>query len=169
MTATKEHLQNMFEYVRWGDGLMMKAARTTPEEGYYREQGISLGSIHKLMVHAMTVQWLWLSRWRGESPTRIESHDDYPTRDAVEQRWPLVHSALLDFLAGQSPRTLARAVEYRNTKGEVFSIPLGELMLHVIDHSTYHRGQINSMIKRAGGTPAAISYHLFSLQKVRQP
>ena len=47
MTASKEHLQNMFEFVRWADGLMIRAARTVPDDGYYREQGISLGSIHK--------------------------------------------------------------------------------------------------------------------------
>jgi uncharacterized damage-inducible protein DinB len=167
MTVTKEHLTSMFEYVRWGDSVMMRAARSVPDEGYYREQGISAGSIHKLLVHAMAAQWLWLCRWRGESPTRIQNQEDYPTRDSLEQRWPLVHSAVLDFLSMQSPKSLARVIEYRNTKGEVFALPLAEQVLHVIDHAAYHRGQVNTMIKRAGGTPSSVSYHLYCLQKAR--
>jgi uncharacterized damage-inducible protein DinB len=67
MTATKEHLQAMFEYVRWADQQMLAASRTVPDEGYFKEQHISLGSIHKLLVHCMAAQWIWLSRWRGES------------------------------------------------------------------------------------------------------
>ena len=58
-------------------------------------------------------------------------------------------------------------MEYRSTRGELFSLPLAELMLHVIDHETYHRGQINTMIKRAGGQPANISYLSYSMHKRR--
>jgi uncharacterized damage-inducible protein DinB len=167
MTATKEHLQHMFEYMRWADAQMQAAARTVNDEGYYKEQGISIGSIHKLLVHCMAVQWLWLSRWRGESPTRLENHEDWPTRDALSARWPLVHSAITDFLGTTSPKQLAREVQYRNTRGELSAVPLGDLMLHMIDHATYHRGQLNTMIKRAGGTPANISFHAWCCQPRR--
>ncbi len=167
MTATKEHLQHMFDFVQWGDNELLAAARMVPDEGYYREQGISIGSIHKLLVHEMAAQWIWLSRWRGENPTRLENHEDYPTRDSVLLRWPLVHSAINDFMGTQTPKSLARDVQYRNIKGELFSLPLGDLMQHVIDHATYHRGQINTMIKHAGGHPANVSYQLYSLQRRR--
>ncbi len=167
MTATKDHLHNMFEYVRWADSAMIRAARTVPDEGYYREQRISIGSIHKLLVHCMAAQWIWLSRWRGESPTRLENHEDFPTRDSLEQRWPLVHAAMLDFLGLQSQKGLARIVQYKNTRGEIYNVPLGDLMLHVIDHGSYHRGQINTMIKHAGGTPSAVAYHVYALEKTR--
>src|SRR3954466_10515951 len=98
MTASKEHLQHMFDYVRWADGQILAASRTVPDEGYYKEQSISIGSIHKVLVHCMVVQCICVSRWRGESPTKLENHEDYPTRDSLLQRWPLVHSAITDFL-----------------------------------------------------------------------
>ena len=158
----------MFEFLRWADQQLMDAARQVPDDGYYKDQHISIGSIHKLLVHCMAAQWLWLSRWRGESPTKLENHEDYPTRDSLEQRWPLVHSATLDFLGLQTPRSLARDVQYRTTRGETYNVPLGELMLHVIDHASYHRGQINTMIKHAGGKPANCSYHDYITQKARQ-
>jgi uncharacterized damage-inducible protein DinB len=167
MTVTKEHLQQMFDYIYWGDNEIMAASRTVPDEGYYKEQQISAGSVHKLLVHCMAAQWIWLSRWRGEHPARLENHEDYPTRDALMERWPLVHSAITDFLGMQSPKALAREIQYRNTRGEMFSLPLCDLMQHVLDHATYHRGQLNSMIKRAGGQPVNISYQAYSLYKRR--
>jgi uncharacterized damage-inducible protein DinB len=168
MTVTKEYLQQMFDYLRWADQQMLAASRSVPDEGYYNDQQISIGSIHRLLVHSMAAQWIWLSRWRGESPARIETHEDYPTRDALMQRWPLVHSALTDFLGTQSPKALAREVQYRNLKGELFSLPLGDLMVYIVDHSTYHRGQLNTMIKKAGGQTVNASYHQYVLQK-RKP
>jgi uncharacterized damage-inducible protein DinB len=165
MTQSKEYFSEMFDYMRWGDRLMIGAARTVPDEQYYADQGISFGSVHKLMVHCMAAQWIWLSRWRGENPTRLESHEQYPKRGDVEQRWPLVHAALIDFLGLQTPGTLARAVNYRNLKGEHCSLALADLMLHVIDHASYHRGQVASMIKRAGGQPAAVSYTRYALER----
>jgi uncharacterized damage-inducible protein DinB len=167
MTATKEHLQHMLDYVRWADGQMLSAARTAPDEGYYKEQGISIGSLHKLLVHCMAAQWLWLSRWRGENPTRLESHEDYPTRDSVAQHWPLVHSAMSDYLGAQSSKSLAREIQYHNTRGELFSLPFCDQMLHVIDHAAYHRGQVNTLIKRAGGQPGNFSYSSYCMQKRR--
>lgn len=167
MSITKELLRDMYEYVRWADHQLITAARSVNDEAYHKEQGISLGSIHKLQVHMMAAQWVWLCRWRGESPTRIENHEDYPTRDSVEQRWPLVHSAVFDFLGLQSPKSLAREVQYRNLKGEIFTVPLAELMMHVIDHAAYHRGQLNTMIKKSGGSPQAVSYVNYILSKNR--
>ena len=167
-THSKEFLRDMFDYMRWGDRLMIEAARTVPDEAYYKDQGISFGSVHKLLVHCMAAQWIWLSRWRGESPTKLESHEQYPTRGTLEQRWPLVHSAMIDFLGLQTTNSLARMIDYKNLKGEHFSLPLGELMFYVVDHGTYHRGQVASLIKRAGGQPAAISYHRYLLERQGQ-
>lgn len=165
MSISKEQLRDLLEFVRWADGQIIMASRTVEDEAYFKDQGISLGSIHKLQVHMMAAQWIWLCRWRGEFPTRIENHEDFPSRDSVEQRWPLVHSAIFDFLGLQSPKSLSREIQYRNLKGDIFCIPLGELMMHVIDHSAYHRGQINTMIRKCGGTPAAVSYVNYYLHR----
>ena len=167
MTATKDHLHNMFEYVRWADAAIIRAACTVPDAGYYKEQGISIGSIHKLLVHCMAAQWIWLSRWRGECPTCLENHEDFPTRDSLEQRWPLVHSAMLDFLGLQSQKCSCASSNTRTRGEKIYNVALGDLMLHVIDHGSYHRGQINTMIKHVGGTPGTVAYHLYALEKTR--
>lgn len=153
MTFDKPTLRGLFGYMRWADELMMSTAGTVGDEAYYADRGFSLGSIHKLLVHGLAAQRIWLTRWRGGMPPRIETDADHPTRALLEARWPAMHDELSAFLEAQTDATLAAEVQGINAFGEPFSLPLGGLMNHVVDHATYHRGQINSMIKLAGGTP----------------
>lgn len=161
------HLREMCEYLRWSDQQSMIAARSVPDEGYHKDQGISLGSLHKLLVHCMGVQWLWACRFRGESPSRIEDEKDYPTRMDVEQRWPLVHAVLIEFVGRQSQQQLQMPITYHDTRGEAHTLPLRDMILNLIDHGSYHRGQINTLIKRAGGTTAVISYRAWVVERAR--
>ncbi len=161
------HLREMCEYLRWADQQSLLAARSVRDDEYYKEQNISVGSLHKMLVHCMAVQWLWLSRFRGESPQNAEDHTHYPTRMELEQRWPLVHAALIDFVGRTTPNQLGNPVTYHDTKGTAHTLPMRDMILHLIDHGSYHRGQINTMIKRAGGTPIAVSFRLYAAEKAK--
>ncbi|NNM88656.1 MAG: hypothetical protein HKL95_09070 [Phycisphaerae bacterium] len=142
----------------------MGAAAVIAETPYYAARDFSAGSLHKLLVHAMAAQWVWLSRWRGGSIYRLQDVPDYPTRESLLTRWPMVHEELATFLRAQTPQTLEGPLAYRNNRRDSVTLPLGELILHCLDHGTYHRGQINSMIKLAGGTPVSLNYYQFSLE-----
>lgn len=160
-------LRELVEYLRWSDGRALAAARSLDDAQYRRELHISLGSVHALLVHCMAVEWLWLCRLRGESPECLEQPRDYPTRMAVEQRWPLVHSALVDYVGGLTPAALAGSITYHNKPGETVTLHIRDAITHLVDHGTYHRGQLMSMIKLAGGQPGAISYRNFALERAR--
>lgn len=161
-------LTTMMNFMFWGDRRVLTAACATSEPEYYAERGFSAGSLHKLLVHTMAAQWLWLSRWKGHDLRRLEDTTDYPTRESLLTRWPQVHADFSEFILAQTAPTLAAPLTYRNTRGDQFTLPLGELILHCLDHGTYHRGQVNSLIKLAGGTPVALNYLQFSLEYPRQ-
>lgn len=161
MSWTAEQMRMLFDYLRWGDVQMLDATESLSEAEYYRERGISMGSIHKVLVHSMAAQWLWLSRWKGTSPQRIEDHTDYPTREVLVNRWPVVHLALSQFLDEQTAQSMAHPLTYSMTTGQAVTGVLGEFMFHLVDHGTYHRGQLNSMIKQAGGTPVNVGFRTF--------
>ena len=157
-------LLRMMEFMFWGDRRVLTAACAIIEPEYYAERGFSAGSLHKLLVHTMAAQQVWLARWRQQEVRCLEDATDYPTRESLVARWPQVHHDFSDFLTAQTQATLASALTYRNTRGEQYTLPLSELVLHCLDHGTYHRGQVNSLIKLAGGTPVAVNYFQFSLE-----
>lgn len=165
---TTEQIRSLFDFLRWGDVTMLDAASSLPDEEYYKERNISIGSIHKLLVHAMAAEWLWLQRWQGRPVSRIEDHTDYPTRQDLANRWPVVHLALTQYLDQQTDKTLAAPLSYKTAKGEEVGGPLGDFLFHIADHGTYHRGQLNTMIKQAGGKPISVGYRQFLTSKAQK-
>src|SRR5688572_22598872 len=158
---TSDQMRDLFDFLRWGDVQILDAASKLPDDQYYKEREISLGSIHKLLVHAMTAEALWLARWNGKHVDRIENHEDFPTRESLANQWPVVHLALSQFLDKQTAQSMAQPLTYQTTTGEIVTGGLGEFMFHLVDHGSYHRGQLNSMIKQAGGNPVTVGYRNF--------
>jgi uncharacterized damage-inducible protein DinB len=165
MHASFEHVRELFDFMQWADRLMLEGTAALPDEECHKDREISLGSIHRLLVHLMAGESFWLSRWQGQPLAQIETHEDYPTRGALSARWPVVHGALDAFLARQTSQTLAAPFDFRDSAGNPHTTPLGQTMIHLVDHGTYHRGQLNAMIKQAGGKPVTASYITYQMQK----
>jgi uncharacterized damage-inducible protein DinB len=157
-----DHFRDHLGYVRWADGQAVAAARSVSEAEYVRERPISAGSIHKLLLHMMAAPVAWLTTWRGGDAAGLPdvSAAANPTLGHVAATWTGVHDALAAFLAGLRPDDLARPVRFARD-GRTFEIPLGASITHVLDHATYHRGQLNTMVKQGGGTPIRVSYWVY--------
>jgi uncharacterized damage-inducible protein DinB len=106
----------------------------------------------KRMAHVVGTEWLWLSRLRSE-PSPM---DVWPPIDLAECRrqLPRLEAAWKKELAGTSEASLARSVEYVNSKGEIWTNDAGDVLMHAILHSAHHRGQIASDLRAAGFEPA---------------
>ncbi len=161
MSITTGLVYRLFGYLRWADEATLAASQSVTDLEYHRSRGFSHGSIHGLLVHGMAAQEVWLRRWQGIGEAAIEGVGQCPTRNDLLRLWPEIHSELLVFLDRQTDDSLRATVVARNTYGEQFSLPLGDTMIHVVDHATYHRGQINSMIMMAGGKPVAAYYQRY--------
>lgn len=155
-------IQFLWQYMVHADAQVLEAADTVSEDGYVREQGISLGSLHKLLVHCMSAQHTWLQRLNGiGSPAPIDPASVSPSE--LAGRWGALHQDLLAFAAAQTPRSLVQEIHSTNRAGVHFQLPLWLCMLHVSDHATYHRGQINSMIKLAGGKASPVMLYTYGV------
>lgn len=151
----------LLRYMVHADAQIMAAAETVSDEGYRREQNISAGSIEKLLNHAMLAQRTWLQRLNGLDVMYVDGPP--PVRKELPGRWAAVHQELLAFADAQTPESLRTVIRSRNRGGKRFELPKWMVMLHVADHATYHRGQLNSMIKLAGGTPSPVMLYTFGV------
>lgn len=158
-----ETIRFLWKYMVHADAQIMQAADTLSDEGYRREQNISFGSVEKLLHHAVMAQTTWLQRLNGLDVAYI----DEPTlsRAVLPGRWGQVHQELLAFADAQTPASLQTVVRSRNRSGKRSELPTWSVMLHVADHATYHRGQLNSMIKLAGGKPSPVMLYTYSIRQ----
>ena len=160
-------LPDLTDFMIHGDTAILAAAAALPVDEYMRPFPVSHGSLHNALVHAMAAQHIWLVRLQSNgsvNPARIEDPTDFPTRESLQTRWPLIHGALRSFVNAQTADTLAAPLTCRNSQGTPSTLPLGQFLLHVTDHGTYHRGQQNTLLKLAGGRPIRLSFYEWRLK-----
>ncbi|MGQ0813509.1 MAG: DinB family protein [Gemmatimonadota bacterium] len=157
----KRDIEVLFAYNRWANDQLLMAAAPLSRDDFASNAGASYGSIQGTFVHVLWVEWLWLQRWRGESPKQFWAADDFPDLAAISARWTDVErqqTAFIELLAGEQ---LTRRVTYLNLQGERWEYPLAHMMQHVVNHSSYHRGQIVTLLRQLGKTPPATDFLVF--------
>lgn len=144
---TISYFKKLFDYDFWANERMLAAMEGTSD---LNEEAI------KKMNHLLMAKALWLSRLIPGMPTP----DLAALLTSVERR--SVNAELKVKMEGYfyilTDGHLAGKIAYKNTKGIPFEFILSDILAHLANHATYHRGQIASLIKRSGGTPPETDY-----------
>jgi uncharacterized damage-inducible protein DinB len=163
-----ETIRLLFDYTRWADGRMFDALSKLTAEQYTKDLGSSLKSVRDTAVHLVSAQWIWLSRWNGIVPKGMWNASDYPDLVSLSKPREELVRELFEFLAAQTEDSLAKPLTYKNLKGDSFSYPLGQLMLHLVNHSTYHRGQVTTLIRQLGAQPVSTDLVLYYAERAKK-
>jgi len=166
--AMLDTVKLLYDYTRWADGRMFDAVATLTPEQWTKDLGSSLKSTRDTAVHIVSAQWIWLSRWKGESPKAMFAASDFPTPASIREKWEPLAKQLASFAAEQTEPSLAAPVNYRNLKGEPMGYPLGHLMLHAVNHSTYHRGQVTTLLRQLGAQPVSTDLVVYCAEKAKK-
>jgi uncharacterized damage-inducible protein DinB len=130
-------------------------------EEFLRGLGSSYPSVRDTLAHILAAEWIWLMRWKGVSPPSLMDPALFPTLGALRQKWAEVEQAQREFVSGTPDSRLREVISYVNTRGETWRYPLGLMMQHVVNHSSYHRGQVTTMLRQLGKAPASTDLLLF--------
>jgi len=151
-------VNELFDYNYWARDRQLQACTTLTEDQFLRPLGSSFPSIRDTLAHLVAVEWVWLERWRGRSPQSLLSPDEFPTVAAVSERWHTVESEMKQYLCGLSEESLSRPVTYLNTKGQTWTYVLWRMMVHVLNHQSYHRGQVTTLLRQLGIQPLEVDF-----------
>lgn len=142
---TKEYLQQVYDYSYWANRRYFAVAEGLTDEQLHRMQGHSWGDVHALLVHMLSSEWVWLQRWNGSSPKGHLNKDDFPTLDSVKARWDQQEAEMRAFIGAQTDESLEAVITYSSFIGETFHVPLWQMLMHVANHETHHRGELAAM------------------------
>jgi uncharacterized damage-inducible protein DinB len=140
----------LFRYTAWANAQVLDAAAQLSAEEFTRDLKNSFPSVRDTLVHLLFAEWVWLARWEGQSPREVLAPGEYADVGAVRAHLAEVERRREELLAGLDDEALERDIIYANSKGERWSYQLGQMMRHVANHSTYHRGQIVTMLRQLG-------------------
>ena len=151
MTVAEVH--ELFAYNAWANRRIFTALGPLAGEQYFRDLKSSHGGIHGTLCHIVWAEQLWLNRWMGEPKPAVHQGKDLATLAAAVNRWEEIERDRSAFLSGFTALRLEDTVIVRPSTGGEFRHTFREMFGHAIDHSSYHRGQIVTMVRQVGATP----------------
>ena len=143
----------LLDYHYWARDRMLDAVSTLPPDQFQQAMGSSFGSIRDTVVHIYSAEWVWYSRWRGESPTAMLSPEAFSDVTSVHQAWRVHERKMRAFFADLTDADLERQIAYSSMAGKPSTSLLWHMLQHVVNHATYHRGQITTMLRQLSAAP----------------
>ncbi|MGN6367209.1 MAG: DinB family protein [Phycisphaerae bacterium] len=157
-------MQNYFhtlaQYDAWANGELFKAL-TSPNNPAATDDRV----LH-LLGHLVAAKQVWTARIRGEETVTRNLWPIHPVPTAQT----LLAAADKEMLSvtADPAADFDRIIRYANQTRRVFETPLCDILIHLVNHSTYHRGQLATAMKNAGATPASTDYILYARQLAGQ-
>jgi len=164
-----DKIRNLFQYNSWASHRTLDACSLLSTEEFTRDLRSSFPSVRDTLVHLMLVEWLWLERWYGRSHSTYPSEKEFPDLAAVLARSAEIEMNLQQFILAQTQESLMRRVEYSTTKGIPHANAMWEMMLHLVNHQTYHRGQVALFLRQLGHKPQPEDMAVFFGEYIAQP
>lgn len=141
-------------YNRWANEAVLAAAAALSPERLAKSAGASFDSIHGTLAHILSAQTIWLARWTKRTPPRFTTEP----LEALRAAFAASHDGLEAFAASMSATDWARPIPYTDTSGAPWTVPLGTLITHVVNHGTFHRGEAGLLLAAEGCSPGDLDF-----------
>ena len=142
-------------YTAWASRrLVDAAARLSPEE-LKRDFQTADHSVLGTLVHIYAADRIWLTRVTG-APSHAFISDADHNLAVLENDWPALLREVAQLAQGITDASAQTVVAYKDTQGNPYQRPLWQLILHVVNHGSHHRGQVSGFLRAMGQTPPAL-------------
>jgi uncharacterized damage-inducible protein DinB len=155
-----EDFRTLYAYNDWANRRVVDACRALDSAAFARATEGSFGSIKDTLAHIAWAEWLWLERWQHRSPKQ-SALPDASSLAAIERVMTEVARGQQSFVERVRDEELRERISYVNIKGETWEYTLGQMLQHTVNHSTYHRGQIVTLLRQAGAKGVSTDYLLY--------
>lgn len=168
---TRDDIRLLYEYERWAHSRVFTAVSALAPEQFTRDLGGSFHSVRNTLLHMIGGAWSWLRVWKEVSDgpgylaelrarrDAIFPPDAFPSVAAVQSKWAEIEKEEAEFVNSLTDQSLERLVAFRGSR-----VSLAGLMQHLVNHSTYHRGQLTLMLRQLGADPIATDFHVFLME-----
>jgi uncharacterized damage-inducible protein DinB len=162
-----EELRVLYDYHYWARDRTLTAVEAIAPEQFTRAMGNSFSSIRDTLVHVYGAEWIWYSRWNGDSPTSLPEPDGFPDVKSVRVAWSDLETKVRAFLQRVGEEDLQQSFAYKLLNGQPATSLFWHCLQHVVNHATYHRGQVTTMLRQLAATPPK-SCDLIAFYRERQ-
>jgi uncharacterized damage-inducible protein DinB len=131
----------------------LEAIEPLTAEQYSKDLGSSFKSIRDTVTHTYAAEWAWHERWQGRSPTALIPSDRFADLAALRAAWGESERDIRSFVGGLDDAGINRVINYKLLSGADGASPVWQMVQHVVNHASYHRGQVTTMLRQLGAQP----------------
>jgi uncharacterized damage-inducible protein DinB len=153
--------RELYAFNRWANHRVLDMVSALSDEELRRDLRNSFPSIRDTLAHNLSAEWIWMERLKGHSPVGMPDEFKAYGLAEIASRWRTLEAEQETHLAHLTEADLARMIAYRNIRGEPKAFAQWQILRHVVNHATYHRGQITGMLRQLGKVPLATDMIVF--------
>jgi uncharacterized damage-inducible protein DinB len=150
---TPEEMRTLYDFNAWANRRELDAASALTSEEFTKQLGSSFSSVRDTLAHIFGAEWIWLERFQGRSPGSLPDVTRFADVASLRAGWLEHEARLLQFVVRLTQEDLDQVIEYKTLKFGTYRNPLWQSMQHVVNHGTYHRGQVTTMLRQLGAQP----------------
>jgi len=152
MAISGDVLRLHLDYNRWASARLLNAAAALTDADLQRDFGTADKSVTGTLTHIYGGDRVWLARVRGDASLTLPGavFDDLAV---LGNAWEEVSEGWADWARHLSDTDFERVLAYRDLKGNPWQTPLWQIVLHVVNHGTHHRGQVSGFLRAMGHVP----------------
>jgi uncharacterized damage-inducible protein DinB len=160
MAVSADTLRLHLDYTAWASQRLLDSAAKLSEEELTRDFKTSDKNVLDTLVHVFGADRLWLTRIHGDSPTTFIHPEDRHLAVLVND-WPALQQRWKQWAAPLTDQDVQAKIAYRDMKGDPYQQPLWQIVLHVVNDGTHHRGQVSGFLRTMGHTPPPLDLIAF--------
>lgn len=151
MSVSAETVRLHLAYHAWASNRLLDATAALSAEERTRDFGTADKSVIGTLVHIFGADRIWLARIQRAEAGRAGS--EFQDLAVLRPAWAAVSEAWNDWARRLADQDFHRELEYCDLKGNPWSTPVWQIVLHVVNHGTHHRGQAAGFLRTLGHTP----------------
>ncbi len=163
MTSFRDHIVAFARYNAWANARLYDACAALPESEYHAARAAAFfGSLHGTLNHILVGDRAWMRRitGEGEAPNRLDD-ELHSTLAALRAARVAEDERICAFVEGLDEAGLERSVSYHSMTGRADARSVAELLGHLFNHHTHHRGQAHALLSAAGVEPPPLDMIYF--------
>lgn len=146
----KEILVSYTKYNQWANQRLCKRIGQIEEHLWDTELKSSFKTIKQTLLHMWDAQQIWYHRLNGKSPNLWPSKNFTGTNNELIEQFLSQSGEITAFVESHKDELLNAFCEFNDMKGNPHKVKVCDIIQHCMNHSTFHRGQIVTMLRELG-------------------
>ena len=161
----KSDLGRLLEYTVWANHRALRGAALLTLDQFRRDLKSSHGGVRGTLTHMMSSEAIWLDRWKGLSGSRMLDEGEFKDVVALRDRWSALEENRSAWFRSLRKEAVTQPLRYTSFDGKTFEQPLWQLVQHAVNHATYHRGQVTTLLRILGSRGVTTDLVVFDREK----